>query len=247
MSWPPSLANLHLSGLGDNGTLAYFYSLPKSLTSFTIHDSPKLGGGPLKALVTSLGQSIENLHIGTDTLDLGNEPVENLLELESLYEWLQVLPKLRRLHICFRWIVFEKSMVSPDSFPTYNAQHPHPLEYLELDFRHISAYTASADMSELYDAFYDAIAEGYLARLRRVVFFHRIDTRLGKTEKQLMHEMDELLRALAREDGENATIKEEHAGVKVVYVKYHVKQLIEPAYTGVFRTETGISTGFILG
>lgn len=55
--------------------------------------------------------------------------------------------------------------------------------------------------------------------------------------------MDELLRALAREDGENATVGEEHAGVRVVYVRDHVNQLVEPNYNGDLWAEAGLSTG----
>lgn len=69
VTWPPLLTTLHVSGVGRNGALSYFYSLPKSLISLTVHNSPGLDAGSLKDLVTSLGHSIENLHIGVNTLE----------------------------------------------------------------------------------------------------------------------------------------------------------------------------------
>ncbi|KAL8904674.1 MAG: hypothetical protein Q9207_003124 [Kuettlingeria erythrocarpa] len=229
ISWPPLLTALHVSGMSNNGALAYFYSLPKSLTSLTVHDSPRLDGGSVKDLVTSLGHSIENLHIGVNTLETDSEfdfgVLEEMAEYRSLQKWLDGLPKLRRLHLFLPWIEIAESKGTPGSSSIYNAQNPHPLEYLELDFRHILEYWGPAGFREHHDAFYDAIAEGYLARLRRVAFFHHADALLEKTDKQMLLEMDELLRALAREDGENATIREEHAGVRVVYVRDHVKCL----------------------
>lgn len=207
VAWPPRLNILEVSGTLTDEALGYFHLVPRSLTSFTIYDAPKIDPKPLKALIEVLGHELESLHIGNRTL---------VQEPQSVSDWLLCLPKLRRLHVREPQFYFGYHLEIPDhSSPIYDVQNPHPLEHLELDGR---GFISSDDleMGEYYDSFFEVVAEGYLGRLRRVTFYLSVALRFTRHDEQIVHELDDLLRALAREDGERATIKEEHAGARIV-------------------------------
>ncbi|KAL8995535.1 MAG: hypothetical protein Q9169_004736 [Polycauliona sp. 2 TL-2023] len=63
-----------------------------------------------------------------------------------------------------------------------------------------------------YEDIWLAIAEGYLGGVRRLGFRHQVNVQPWRTSRRELQDLDDLLRALAREDGENARIKEEEAG-----------------------------------
>lgn len=209
MTWPPRLQTLEASGTFTDSALGYFHLLPKSLTSFIVHDTPRISSTASKDLIRILGPELESLHIGPRTFEDNDE---------YLVEWIEFLPKLKRLHIHVP--AFFNEYTPLDSYvipPKYHARNPHPLEHLELDCRD-HASQVELEIEHYHGPIFEVVAEGFLGRLRQVTFIHSGDARFTKHDKQVVHELDDLLRALAREDGEHATIREEHAGATVVRV-----------------------------
>lgn len=207
-TWPPQLKVLNISGTFIDDVLEHFLSLPKSLTSLAVYDCRTLGLHPMKELVKALGDGLESLQIGPGML---------FSDHEDLAEWLQYLPKLKRLHICEPWFSIPQTMSHLPS-PIFDAESPHPLEHLGVDYREVVERPDYDTEVRNEVSLWDAIAEDYLNRVRHVQYFYRHDARLSKRTRRLVDELDDLLRALAREDGPDAAITEEDAGAYVVRV-----------------------------
>ncbi|KAL9009025.1 MAG: hypothetical protein Q9173_005909 [Seirophora scorigena] len=180
-------------------TLDHFYSLPKTLTSFAIHDASTFDCEALIALLDVIGHGLESLHLGSGPAGY---------EYVTLSDWLRRLPNLQRLHIRLSASQIGHSLnIFDGRRRIYDSQNPHPLKQLKL---------VGFDLPIVQGVF-DLVADGYLGCLRQVIVFRK--TYFGtfsKHDKQNVHELDDLLRALAREDGAGASIDEEHAGAKVV-------------------------------
>ncbi|KAL8960079.1 MAG: hypothetical protein Q9193_003157 [Seirophora villosa] len=197
--WPPHLKSLQVSGSFTNRTLDYFYTLPKTLTSFAIHDASTFDCEALIALLDVIGHRLESLHLGSGPAGY---------EYVTLSDWLRLLPNLQRLHIRLSASQIGHSLnIFDGRRRIYDSQNPHPLTQLKL---------VGFDLPIVQGVF-DLVADGYLGCLRQVIIFRK--TYFGtfsKHDKQNVHELDDLLRALAREGGAGASIDEEHAGAKVV-------------------------------
>lgn len=209
VTWPPRLKALEVSGTLTDEALAYLHLLPDSLTSFTIYNAPRVSPTSLKALIGVLGHDLEYLHVGPRTLEHGSERIS---------EWLLCLPKLKQLRLCQPSFYFGYELDIPDRHsPIYNAHNLHPLERLELDCRALGS-SSDHDPESNYGGIFGLVDDGYLGRLRQVTYVQSSDAGLTRYDRQIVHELDDFLRALAREDGENASIKENQAGAKVVRV-----------------------------
>lgn len=200
-SWPPALRTLQVSGTLTDAALNKFQCPPKSLNALTFFYCPRLSTGPVRIIAAKFADSLEALHLGRQA---------NNIRCGPLIDWLRCLPKLRRLHTTLDW-QGSLSRIVTSLNDRLEGQSPYPLEHLELDCKDVHGYW----IDDEYEDLYAAISEGYLGRLRRLEFWHRLTARPPKRCRNQVQELDDLLRALAREDGENANIKERIAGAYI--------------------------------
>lgn len=200
--WPPRLKALRVAGIFDDTVLDHFQSLPNSLTSLTLYSCPRLTLPPVRSLTTALGGSLESLYLGLPGLQSG---------CEDLVKWLDHLPNLKRLYALEFWsfIPVDLSYLSTSNFGLGN---PHPLKCFELDCSRLIGLQDYEWNDSQYDLLWSLVDEGFLGNLRNVKWYHRRDATIPKCVARAIRDLDELLRALAREDGENARIGEEDAG-----------------------------------
>ncbi|KAI4288222.1 MAG: hypothetical protein L6R35_002521 [Caloplaca aegaea] len=202
VSWPPSLKSLEVSGSFTSRTLDHFRLLPRTLTSLTIDDTSQIDYGALEALLKVIGHGLETLHLGS--YPIGFQDV-------TLSDWLRPLPKLKSLYVSLLGSQIGGSLnIFDGGKRLYDSHNSHPLKQLELD---------GFDL-EVVESVFDLVADGYLGCLRQVIFIRTSCTtrRLTRHDLQSVHELDDLLRALAREDGTGASMEEDHAGAKVVQI-----------------------------
>ncbi|KAL8766812.1 MAG: hypothetical protein Q9194_006161 [Teloschistes cf. exilis] len=195
--WPPSLKTLVVSGPLSDETLIRFGVLPKSLTDLTFSQCPKISRIAVFWLLKDTSQ-LESLTIGRRTTNV---------DCAWLIDWLWALPKLRRLNFTLSdrdsiALMVHGALAKPPS------DHPYPLQELNLDLIYFDNPWKGLDD----DGLWDAIDEGHLSCLRRLVFTHRSGTRPPKAVTRYVRDLSDLLKALAREDGERATINEDEAG-----------------------------------
>ena len=123
---------------------------------------------------------------------------------KPLNSYMMYLPNVLHLKISLDFI--SASFLLPES----DSEDLYPLRQLDLDCfdpADCDAFTAS-------DLAYAICDEGYgFGRLRRVRVHRRLGWTSTKEGKKQIKEVDELLKALAREDGASAAIDENEAGV----------------------------------
>ncbi|KAL8691516.1 MAG: hypothetical protein Q9218_003282 [Villophora microphyllina] len=199
--WPPNLKKLEISGSLSNDTLRRFRSLPASVVDLKFSYCTKINRRTLLGLLGEFDDQLESLTIGRHN---------NYVPCGLLADWLQALPKLCRLQITMGRQDSSDLVVACNSdYPI--ARFPNSLQHLELDFYDVQLYRDELD----YDELWWAISEGYLDRLRRLILRPRSSTRPPKSVRERVQDLDDLLKALAREDGENATITEDEAGAYI--------------------------------
>ncbi|KAL8782064.1 MAG: hypothetical protein Q9213_005736 [Squamulea squamosa] len=198
--WPPNLKALQYIGPLDDDGIVIFKTVPETLTSLTLHHCPRLSLMSFGAIMVDLGHVLESFQFGPQ--------VSYRYDFTHLGHWLGQASKL-----CYLYMpAIDDSVgtgVEISGKPCYSAQRPHPLEHLEFDCTSYDSRGLEMD----YDDIFLAIAEGYLGRVRRVGFRRQFNGQSRETNKRALRDLDDLLRALAREDGDNAKIKEEDAGV----------------------------------
>lgn len=200
--WPPKLKALQMSAPINDNDLVIFETIPNSLISFTLYHCLKLSSGSIKKILVDLGHVLESFRFEPRT--------PNGLAFPELAHWLEYAPRLRRLFIPASGY----SVRTDYDFPIevrFTAENPHPLEHLEFDCTCLDRYGSELD----YEDIWLAIAEGYLGRVRRLGFRHQTNVQPWRTNRRELQELHDLLRALAREDGENARIQEQDAGVYI--------------------------------
>ena len=199
--WPPKLKALQLSAPINDNDLVIFETMPKSLISLTLHHCLKLNSGSIKRILVDFGHFLESFRF---------EPRTSSLAFPELVHWLGYAPRLRRLSIP----ASSDSVRTNYGFPLevrFSAENPHPLEHLEFDCTYLDRYGSELN----YEDIWLAIAEGSLGRVRRLGFRHQTNVQPWRTNRRELQELHDLLRALAREDGENARVKEGDAGVYI--------------------------------
>ncbi|KAI4234906.1 MAG: hypothetical protein LQ349_003491 [Xanthoria aureola] len=200
--WPPKLKALRLSACISGNDLMIFTTIPKSLVSLTLRHCRGLNGESIRTILMNSGDVLESFQFEPRTSD-------SLIYID-LPHWIEHAPRLRRL-----FIPASSSSIRADyDFPIplrYSAQNPHPLEHIEFDCTHLDLYGSELD----YEDIWLAIAEGYLGRVRRLGFRHQFNVQPWRTNRTELQDLDDLLRALAREDGQEANIKEQDAGVYI--------------------------------
>ncbi|KAL9018177.1 MAG: hypothetical protein Q9185_004499 [Variospora sp. 1 TL-2023] len=200
VSWPPSLKSLEVSGSFTSRTLDHFRLLPSTLTSLSIYDTSEIDYGAFEALLKVIGHGLEYLRLGS--YPIGFQDV-------TLSDWLRHLPKLKSLYVSGSQIGGSLN-ISDGGKRLYDSHNSHPLKQLKLE---------GFDL-EIVESVFDLVADGYLGCLRHVIFIRTSCTtrRLTRHDLQSVHEVDDLLRALAREDGTSASMEENQAGAEIVEV-----------------------------
>jgi len=200
------LKDVHVNGGLQDGLLLHAINKrlskqiePLSLTRLTIGNCPKLSKDGVWAIVEHYSINLEYLKIGNHMTSLRNDPLDGILE---------ILGSLRHLSIPVDYITgfffggnWGKSK-----------ENPYLLETVELDCIWPAGNQAEAINS---DVIWDAVADGAFGRLRRVTLARRLEmpvvTGLGENSEEL----NQLLKALAREDGSQARYSEDQAGVRI--------------------------------
>ena len=185
---PSNLKTLGFSGSFQADHLGIFSSLPKSVTYLSIKQCRNVLIETLETVLQLLGPQLQKLRLGPDLHVRG--------EFSALK--LAFLPSLCHLSIC------------PGDFEIdpgpYNGENPHPLRFLE----YLSPSSSNLQLHYTSPIFWDAMADGWLRNLRKLRLHHVNNLYL---ERKDLKEIDDLLKAMSREDGEGAQIKEDDAGV----------------------------------
>ena len=200
---PNGLKEVYVNGGLQDGLLLYTINKPLSnqieplpLTRLTIGNCPKLSKHGVWAIVEHYSVNLEYLKIGNHMTALRNDPLDGILE---------ILSSLRHLSIPVDYI-------TGFFFWGRSKEDPYPLETIKLDCIWPAGNQAEAINS---DVIWDAVADGGFGRLRRVNLARRLEmpvvTGLGENSEEL----NQLLKALAREDGFQARYSEDQAGVRI--------------------------------
>lgn len=172
-------------------------TIQPSLTRLTLGSCPKLTSNGIWTILRHYALNLEFLKIERHMECLRTQPLDGILA---------VLPSLRHLSIPvdyitdhFFWGDYGRSK-----------DYPYPLETIKLDCFWPAGNQVEAINSDLI---WDAVADGAFGRLRRVILDRRLElpvvTGLGESSEEL----NQLLKALACEDGPSARYPEGQAGV----------------------------------
>ena len=194
--WPSRLREIHVSGGIHDESAHCLTTLPPSVSHLSIGNCPHLSMVSIRPILSVKGPQLLYLEIVAPipALTLSPKPLNNILGL---------LPNLRRLKISLDFIslaCFDVQMVMTSILP---------LREIDLD----CFDPAECELLTAEDVSYGISNTHTWGNLRKV----RIHRRLGWTKtqcaKRSVGELDEYLKALAKEDGPGAEIKEHEAGV----------------------------------
>lgn len=190
--WPSKLRELHISGGIHDGSMLALSSLTPSVDYLSIRNCAHLTMLTIRPLLEAVGPHLERLDLQAPipALQLGHNPANNIMDL---------LPNLHRLTISVDFIDKIFLQISPPG---------HPLCRLDLD----CFDPATNDLT--LDDVYDAIDSGPFGKIRILGVHHRLGW-TGTTAKDgEMKDIDDLLKAFAREEEpEERFVREEDAGV----------------------------------
>ena len=194
-TWPVTLRELHISGGIHDEALVSLGSLPPSLSHLRIGNCAHLSSLSIGILLQTKGPQLQHLEIIAPIPALSRT-------LPSLSDYMEHAPNLLYLKISadFLWYsnIF-KERVDGDHCP---------LKQIDIDCFDPAA--CDFDASDLWAVI---ACESRFGRVRKVGIHRRLgwaDTREGKEQ---VKDLDDMLKALAREDGPNAEVKEDDAGV----------------------------------
>jgi len=189
--WPTKLRELHISGGLHDETTVYFSTLPSTVSHLSIGNCPHISMLSIGPLLLAKGQQLQYLEIlaPIPRLQLGQKPLNNTLEL---------VPNLCHLKISVDFI-------DTDFFLNASSEHP---SLTRIDLHCFDAEdTSNIDASSMY-----SFLELYPFSKVRVLGIHQ---KLGWATKYAgdVVDLDELLKAMATEDGPGSEISEAEAGV----------------------------------
>lgn len=197
--WPPKVEEIHLNGAISFRNVPYLICIPNSTTRLRIESFLFLPPSVLGTVFDHIGSHLRYLHIDRWS---GVDPIRPLLSV--IHEG---CPKLTHLRIVVEHFFCIGTLDNP-----YKEQVP-PYHRLDLFCEEYDPY--SNDYSELLQVMVSLVYHEKLPNLRKL----GIDRRLGWTgvseNEAQVSDLDQLLKALARED-ENALIPEAEAGVVIL-------------------------------
>ena len=200
-SWPAKLCELHVSGGIHDKPLLSLSDLPPSLTRLSIGNCPNLSMVSIEHILRTKGSQLHHLEIVAPIPGLSRRP-------NSLVFYMMHVPNLHYLKISVDFL-FEHRPFLENSW----CDNDYRLALRQIDLDCFDpAFCDFFGPDDLYSIFTHDQA---FDRIRKV----RIHRRLGwHTMKEVqvhqdIDDLDELLKALAREDGANAEVDEPEAGV----------------------------------
>ena len=194
-SWPANLRELHISGGIHDEPLVSLSTLPPTLSSLSIGNCPHLSMLSIGNILKNKGSQLRHLEIVAPIPSLAQDH-------KPLSSYMIHLPNLLHLKISLDFISPSFLLLEQDREDLY------PLRQLDLDCfdpADCDAFTAT----DLWCAICD---EGF-GRVRKVRVHRRLGWTATKEGNKRIKDVDELLKALAREDGANVAIDENEAGV----------------------------------
>ena len=197
-TWPKNLRTLGIKGGLHDRSLLSFHRIPTSLSTLSIDNCPHLSETSIYQFLDRVSPNLRNLAI--------QAPMPRLRRHE-LNDVLFYLPNLRILEVDIDLVLLFYLLR-----PSKRHGEPHPLRKLRLD-----AYGPTSELSETAssDMVYDAVDDNILPQLRVVEVNRRLGWQATPEARADFRDLDDLLTALAREDGERAWVSEARAGVRV--------------------------------
>lgn len=220
----PKLEHLALPRAGKISAKALIESIPANLLELRVNTSMvDYDDGP----VTDIPNQVTRL-------ELSNYSELNLWTLGTL---LVQLPKLESLKIhktppfrisslpidmfllsldYLRYLSIPIDLIGPEFFTGRESRsqgNPCPLTTIELECRQPMLDRGASILPEVI---WDAVTEGPFSHLRRVGLHRRLDEPARYGNQTSSEDLSELLKALAREDGDKALITEDYAGVYIL-------------------------------
>lgn len=195
--WPPNLKVIHVNGGFNDHDIKYLTSLPPSTSEVWLEHCPVPTTESANHFFVNMGGQLETLHVTMPERKYRNWILMGLLldchNLRNLSINIEVIGN--------NW----GEQVVPESFHSFPFierleigcldDHDDEFSYHSLD--NMSAYLFSEALPKL-----------------RILKIHwRLRWNSNQTKLRRVDEMDNLLKALAREDGEGANISEDTAGV----------------------------------
>ena len=195
-SWPPKLCHLHISGGIRDESLVSLDTLPLSLSHLIIGNCPHLSMASISNILKTKGSQLHHLEILA--------PMPALTQAyKPLSGFMDHVPNLRYLKLSFDFMVRSFLLLEDTE------GDPYPLRQLDLD----CFDPADCDVFTAYDLWF-AIAHFHrFSRIRKVRVHRRLGWAATEDGKEQLKDLDELLKAFAREDGPSAEISEADAGV----------------------------------
>lgn len=195
-NWPATLRELHISGGIHDEALVFLSTLPPSVSSLSIGNCPHLSMVSIGTILRSKGSQLHHLEVVAPIPALTRDD-------KPLSGYMEHVPKLLHLKISLDFVSRSFFLLENDRGDRY------PLRQLDLDCfdpADCDAFTAH----DLWAAIANDLGFG---RVRKVRVHRRLGWAATEEGKEQVKDLDELLKALAREDGANAEIKEADAGV----------------------------------
>ena len=198
--WPERLQKCVVTGglTSENRNLYSFpQRRPHNLTHLTIGNCGMLSASDVEAIVSKAYlPKLEYLWINQN-IDMGPQGIK-LLSTTTI--------RHLRIPASFTWAILQDSS-------DRSTARPHNLDTLELDMGYFHSWHRPYVKTSINtDTVWDAVAEGSLGNLRRMlVHVHSLDALSTERDRE---EFDEYLKALAREDGNQARFTEDQAGLR---------------------------------
>lgn len=195
-SWPAGLRELHISGGIHDEPLISLSTLPASLSHLGIGNCPHLSMVSIGNILKTKGSQLLHLEILA--------PIPALTQdHKPLSGYMVHVPNLLYLKISLDFISRSFFLLENDKEDHY------PLRQLDLD----CFDPADCDAFTAYDLWVAIAYDNGFGRVRKVRVHRRLGWTITEEGKEQVKDLDELLKALAREDGANAEIGEADAGV----------------------------------
>ena len=198
LQWPVNLRELHLNGAFNENNGPFLCSIPPSVSHLWIENCPRPMPSLVKDVLLAKGPQLEYLRVGLPERKYINSIIisyvtlacENLLHLSVNIEFLSAMWDEHRLG-------------NEGSFDT--------IEVLDINCReeHDHIY-----LDECVTKISSLLFDGKLPKLRRLLIHRKLRwTDHSEYRTQQVAEMNDLMKALAREEGEGARVLESEAGV----------------------------------
>lgn len=199
--WPSRLRELHISGgVRDEATLR-LNTLPQSVTRLSIGNCPHVSMLSLRPLLKAKGGQLHYLEIlaPIPSLELSHKPLNEVMDY---------VPNLRHLKISLDFlgrVFFTPSASNPDACES--------LRRLDLDCFD-PAECIFITLEQVWQGFEWAEGkDGKFKTVRKLGISKKLGWTDKKSDQVTIRDIDDLLKAMAREDGVDAEIGEDEAGV----------------------------------